>query len=140
MMFAALTSSQDSQIFSFMKNELITLSAKLLELHKELLTYQTKLVENEDGRKYNSFDLWNLTTQDPRFAWLRQLSGIIIQIDIAVSEKDKSKSVEPEFLFKSVQALFNAQDSDFAMNYQKALLADPTLTIYDVEVRKILKA
>lgn len=122
-----------------MKTDLNSLSAKLLELHKELLAYQAKLVEKEDGRPYSSFDLWNLSTQDVRFAWLRQLSGLIIQIDIALSEKDKSKSVEPEFLFKQVLALFHAQDSDFALHYQKALQADPKLTIYDVEVRKLLQ-
>ena len=122
-----------------MKNELSALSGKLLDLHKELIGYQAKLVENEDGRQYSSFDLWNLSTQDPRFAWLRQLSGLIIQIDIAVSEKDKSKSVEPEFLFKQVAALFHSQDSDFALNYQKALQADPKLTIFDVDVRKLLQ-
>ncbi len=118
----------------------MSLSAKLLELHKELLTYQSKLAEKEDSRNYNPYDLWNLSTQDPRFSWLRSLSKLIIEIDIAVSEKDKNKLVEPEFLFKAVKALFNAQDSEFALKYQAALLAQPYLTSYDVEIRRMLKS
>lgn len=122
-----------------MKKTLMTLSAKLLELHKELLTFQTQLVEEEDNQKYNSMDLWKLATSDPRFNWLRELSALIIQIDIAVSEKDESKAPTPESLIKKAEDLLSAQDSNFALNYQMALHTNPYLTIYDVEIRKMLK-
>jgi len=122
-----------------MKQTLSSLSAKFLELHKELLTYETKLVEAADGRRYAPMELWHLTTQDPRFAWLRALSSLIVEIDTAVSARDPSKAESPASLLRKAQDLFSAADSDFARNYQMALQANLPLRACDAEIRKMLE-
>lgn len=122
-----------------MKNSLQALSAKLLDIHKELLTIQSHVAEAEDQRKYTPYDLWHLSTQDARFQWLRALSGLIIEIDIAVAEKDPAKQVAPELLLKKVDDLFNGPHADFAKKYQAALLSFPALQPLDAEIQKILR-
>lgn len=137
--FIALDLVRKEPNIILMKSQLSILSSKLLELHKELLNFQTQLVEAADGRKYASFDLWNLTTQDPRFAWLRALSSLIVDIDTSVSAKDPAKAATPDSLLQRAKDLFNTTDSDFARNYSTALQANPYLTIYDVDIRKVLQ-
>lgn len=122
-----------------MKTTLSQLSAKFLELHKELLNYETKLVEAADGRRYAPMELWHLTTQDPRFAWLRALSILIVEIDTAVSARDPSKAESPDALFQKAKDLFESTNSDFAQNYQMVLQANPSLTTHELEIRRILK-
>lgn len=118
------------------KNGLHELSAKLKDLHKELLVFQTRIVREEDARKYGPYDLLHMAIHDLRFAWIRELSGLIAQIDIYTSEHEEGEPYDLNAVVKQVAALLGGSQSDFSLGYQAALRADPHLTMTEVEVKK----
>jgi hypothetical protein len=117
-------------------NELHALSAKLKDLHKELLVFQTQIVQEEDARKYGPYDLLHMAIHDVRFAWIRELSELITQIDVHTSEQEEGEPYNPNVVVKQVAALLGGSRSDFSLGYQAALRAEPHLTMTEVEVKK----
>src|SRR5688572_30229445 len=60
----------------------------LLALHKALLDHERIRYEQLRGRFESSGELLQLVLNDPWFAWLRPLSGLIVQIDEFVAEDE----------------------------------------------------
>lgn len=120
-----------------MKAELGDLSGKLKDLHKELLVFQARLVEQEDGRKYGPYDLLHLSIHDSRFAWIGELSGLITRIDAYAFDADVA---EPDLdsIVDEVEKLLGGTRGGFARSYQSARHAQPHLTVSEVEVKRAL--
>src|SRR5262245_16067911 len=52
----------------------------LLQLHKILIDWQRADYERVHGRRHTT-QLLNIIFNDPEFAWLRSMSGLIVRID-----------------------------------------------------------
>ncbi len=120
-----------------LKIELNLLNTELIRLHKGLLNYQTKRSEEQDGRKYNPYELLNMTFNDPRFQWFRKLSQLIARIDEMADSKNK-KPGDPVEILEEAAALLDGKYEEFVGHYSLALVADPTITISEVDVRKAM--
>jgi hypothetical protein len=65
----------------------------LLELHKTLIDWQRTDYERVRGRLQTT-QLLNVMFNDPEFAWLRSMSGLIVRIDEALEVKPPKSRFE----------------------------------------------
>ena len=65
---------------------LVELRRLLLHLHKTLIDWQRDDYERVNGRLQTT-QLLKVMFNDPAFAWLRTMSGLIVRIDEALDEK-----------------------------------------------------
>lgn len=73
---------------------LVELRKHLLELHKTLIDWQRTDYERVRGR-LQATQLLNVIFNDPEFAWLRSMSGLIVRIDEALEVKPR-REFDPE--------------------------------------------
>lgn len=119
-----------------MKLLLAHLGTTLLKLHRELLQYQAQLAAKEDQREYTAYDLLKLSINDPRFAWLRKYSDLIIQIDIITDDK-KNTPFDAHAIAASVKKAI-AIDQDQTEDFVRALKTESAFMLSLGLVRKAL--
>jgi len=66
----------------------------LLQLHKTLIDWQRADYERVRGRLQTT-QLLNVMFNDPEFAWLRSMSGLIVRIDEALEVKPPKEPSSP---------------------------------------------
>jgi hypothetical protein len=104
----------------------------LLGLHKILLEWERIRYEKVNGRIDDMFKLLHLTINDPAFAWLRELSALIVQLDERIDDKkDPLRSSEVKALRAEARALLSPSQTgtDFQRNYYWALQETPDIVI-----------
>lgn len=74
---------------------LIELRRLLLQLHKTLIDWQRTDYERLHGRLQTT-QLLQVIFNDPAFAWLRTMSGLIVRIDEALEAKPPDPPSRPE--------------------------------------------
>jgi hypothetical protein len=112
----------------------------LLDLHKALLDVERLRYERDNGRIESGMALLNLVTTGPAFAWLRQISALIVEIDEKLEAKDPLTSAGARELLDTVRALVSLRESDdeFHVNYQRAIQDDPDVVIQHVRLSQLL--
>lgn len=118
-----------------MKTLLKDLSSALLKFHRSLLGFQKDLAEKTDGRKYAPYELLNLSLNDPRFAWLRKFSELIVQIDTIVDDK-KDLPFDAAAIVHAVKKLVTLDESTDVIEMLAALKADSSIMIPLGQVRQ----
>lgn len=96
----------------------------LLKLHKTLLDNERDNYERERGRINSTNEYLNLVLNDEQFAWLRTMSGLIVQIDEAFDQKDPRMDEEAALLLGAqMRNLLNVnkEETAFAVKYKHAL-------------------
>jgi hypothetical protein len=73
---------------------LVELRRLLLQLHKTLIDWQRAEYESSHGRLQTT-QLLNVMFNDPEFAWLRSMSGLIVRIDEALEVKPPKPEMDP---------------------------------------------
>jgi len=100
----------------------------LLRLHKVLLTSERANYEHEIARIETPGEFLNLLLNDPWFAYLRELSGLVVQIDERIDDK-KSPPTDSDvshFLRRASALLVPAEfGRGFEQRYFEALQRDP---------------
>ena len=119
-----------------MKLLLAHLGTTLMKLHRELLQYQAQLASKEDQREYTTYDLLKLSINDPRFAWLRHYSNLIIQIDIITDDKKNTPYDAHAMASKVKKAI--AIDQNQSEEFIRALKTESAFMISLGLVRKAL--
>jgi|SRR5690242_10424799 hypothetical protein len=127
-----------------MADDLRTLNTRLLALHAVLLDIERRAWEETYGPT-NPVQLLRLLIDDPHFAWLRPLSGIIAQIDEALDPRAldprerTSKPPDTQSLFAATQTLLRSSaDPTFHAKYVDVLQRSPEAVIAHADVVKIL--
>lgn len=95
------------------------LHGRLLELHKLLLDATRADYEREHGRIPNPGAYLQLVIQHERFAWLRPLSGILVEID------DPELTPDASTARAKVERLFSAETPAFHGKYLDVLQVVP---------------
>jgi hypothetical protein len=126
---------------SLMIADLKAVRLSLLRLHKALLENEKSNYENLRGRIVAIGEYYNLVLNHEQFAWLRALSGLIVEIDEATDAKveplDEEKIIA---LARAIEKLTNAPESeDFGAKYQAALQASPDAMFEHIKVLKGLE-
>jgi hypothetical protein len=119
-----------------LRKEFNQLISNLIALHKGLLDYQVKHRQEQDGKKYNPYEMLDKAMKDPRFQWLRGLSLLISQMEEEMSLRNKTKPLDPSPSLNSVVELLDGKNKEFVGHYSLALVAEPRIAISEVDVRK----
>ena len=111
----------------------------LLKLHKSMLDLERALYEGIHG-ELNAAEFLNLLLEDEDFAWLRQFSMLIVEIDEMF---DLKKDVTDEMIdanLKKVKELVEMKEDDeyFRAKYQFALQRDSDAASLHSELRTLL--
>lgn len=112
----------------------------LLRLHKVLLESEKALYERDIARIPNTGTYLDLVMNDPWFAWLRELSGMIVLIDEAIAaEKPPTTEEADGFIAKARALLVPAETGEgFAKQYFALLQRDPNVVISHSEMMKVV--
>lgn len=113
----------------------------LLSLHKTLLDWERIRHEKANGRIEDLMTLLTLTINDPAFAWLRELSALIVQIDERMEDnKIPLTSADVKLLRAEVRELLSPSQTgdDFQRNYYWALQETPDIVVAHSAMLKLL--
>jgi trans-aconitate methyltransferase len=89
------------------RQPLEALSRRLLDFHKALLDWERANYETENGRIASPGEFLGLVLDHAQFAWLRQLSGLIVEIDEATAPRSKAPADLAEALLEQTRILLN---------------------------------
>jgi len=116
------------------------LRTRMLHLHKILLEMERADFERVSGR-LTSGELLQLVINHPQFAWLRQISALVVQIDETLDADEPVTLEEVESLLGQTRSLFTSSaDKTFREKYQAALQRSPEAVMAHSEVTTLLRA
>lgn len=92
----------------------------LLHLHKTLIDWQRTDYERLNGRLQTT-QLLQVIFDDPSFAWLRTMSGLIVRIDEALEVKPPEMSETGPLVAQARGLVAPEAGTPYAMRYHAAL-------------------
>ena len=111
----------------------------LLQLHKTLIDWQRAEYEQSRGRLQTT-QLMNVIFNDPEFAWLRSMSGLIVRIDETLEAKEPESVSESGPLVAQARELVAPEaGSPYAQRYHAALQELPDAVLAHRDLVTLLK-
>jgi hypothetical protein len=112
----------------------------LLRLHKTLLDFEREGYERDRGTIGNSYQFLQLVMNDPWFAWLRQLSELIVEMDELLPAKDAPSENTGVALIRQAGMLLTpaASGSEFQRKYFAAMQQSPEVVLAHSEFAAVL--
>lgn len=122
---------------------LVELRRLLLQLHKTLIDWQRAEYEGTHGRLQTT-QLLNVMFNDPEFAWLRLMSGLIVRIDEALDTRPRPGEARPEMetgpLVATARDLVSPEaGTPYAQRYHAALQELPDAVLAHRDLVTLLK-
>ncbi len=116
------------------------LSTLLLEQHKRLLDREKEAWERVNGPVGTPGRFLGLVLNDPHFAWLRQISTLVVEIDEALARRSKADQPMAEALLAQTRDLMKPreQGSDFQQRYYAAIQESPDIVILQCKMESLL--
>jgi hypothetical protein len=115
------------------------LRTRMLHLHKILLEMERADFERVSGR-LTSGELLQLVINHAQFAWLRQISALVVQIDETLDAKEPATPDDIQNVLRQARSLFNASaDKIFREKYEAALQRSPEAVMAHSQVTKLLR-
>jgi len=110
---------------------LTELRRTLLKHHKTLLDSERERYDHDVARIKSSGQLLNLVLHDPFFAWLHELSELIVLIDETLDAKEPATAADAARLLAQARALLMPAESGngFRGQYFESLQRDPDVVI-----------
>lgn len=114
----------------------------LLQLHKILLDSERAIYERDVQRIHSPGQMLGLLMDDPWFAWLRDLSRFVVQIDERLDEEEPATNAEAaQFLSKARELLRPSEDGQgFEKRYFEALQRDPNVVLAHAATTRLIAA
>src|SRR6266496_2677990 len=121
---------------------LTTLRNGLLHLHKVVLDSERGTYEREIARIRSAGHFLELVMHDPWFAWLHELSQLIVLIDETLDADEPLSMEDADRLRKQSRRLLipDEQGRGFAKQYFEALQRDPAVVVAHGEMMKVFAA
>jgi catechol 2,3-dioxygenase len=123
------------------RGRLNDLRTRLLALHKALLEDAKSQYEMDRGRVSGPGALLQLVIGDPWFAWLHQISEIIVRIDeMTVADSTNTEADARALIDQIDRLLVPAENGDtFSRRYFDAIQRQPAVVLAHGDVRRVLK-
>jgi len=134
---------ESNPAFIHAQAELKSVREILLSLHKALLDSERTSYELIHGKIGSSSEFLQLLISDPRFAWLRPVTTLIVQIDEALAAKNPPReSREFEQLIQDTRALLSPsrETNDFWGRYFGAVQRDPGVAVLHEQMERQLSS
>lgn len=112
----------------------------LLALHKTLLDSEQASYERDVARVDSRSELLRLVLYDPWFAWLHELSQLVVMIDETLDADEPPEGPEADrFVAQALELLApNETGRGFARKYFEALQRDPDVVIAHAKTRRLV--
>lgn len=110
----------------------------LLHLHKTLIDWQRDDYERLNGRLQTT-QLLQVIFDDPAFAWLRTMSGLIVRIDEALEEKPPDVSETGPLVAQARELVAPEAGTPYALRYHAALQELPEAVLAHRDLVTLLK-
>lgn len=132
--------SPENEITEKTREQLVNVRTVLLRMHKTLLDYEREAYEREHEKIANSYQLLNLVMSDPWFAWLRQLSELIVEMDELLAAKDAPQENTRLALIRQAELLLTPAEagSEFQGKYFAAMQQSPEVVLAHSEFARVL--
>jgi len=135
------TSPHGTPMDAATREKLVELRTRLLDLHKALLDDARSAYEMDRGRIASSGALLQLVIHDPWFAWLHQLSELVVRIDEMTSGDAKAPQSDARALLDQVDRLLLPSETGdtFGRRYFEAIQRQPAVVLAHGAVKKLLR-
>jgi len=112
----------------------------LLHLHKTLLERERDEYERGHGKIGNSYEYLNLVMHNPSFAWLRNLSELIVQIDEALDGRETASETTANALMQQARLLLTPNEAgpEFQRKYYASVQESPEVVLAHAEFARLL--
>ncbi len=113
------------------RGRLTQLRNALLALHKTLLDSEAALYEREVARLTSRHQLLGLVLHDPWFAWLHELSELVVFIDEMLEAEEPPTPADASRLIGQARELLSPAEygEGFGKHYYLALQRDPAVVL-----------
>lgn len=132
--------TSENEIMERTRRQLVNVRTVLLRLHKTLLEFEREAYEREQGRVSNSYAFLQLVMNDPWFAWLRQLSELIVEMDELLAAREAPSESTALALLEQSRILLTPGESgtEFQRKYFTAMQQSPEVVVAHSEFAKVL--
>jgi hypothetical protein len=122
------------------RQQLVSVRQTLLPLHKTLLEFERLAYEREQGKISNSYAFLQLVMSDPWFAWLRQLSELIVEMDELLASREPVNESTALALIEQSRLLLTPNESgpEFQRKYFVAMQQSPEVVLAHAEFARVL--
>jgi hypothetical protein len=122
------------------RQRLTDLRNGLLHLHKTLLDSESAIYDHDIARITSKGQLLNLVLHDPYFAWLHELSELVVLIDEILDAKEAATPADGGRMLAQARELLPpaAATGNFRKHYLEALQRDPNVVLAHAEAMKML--
>ena len=112
----------------------------LLHLHKTLLDDEREAYERVHDRIENSYEVLRLVMHDPWFAWLHDLSELIVRIDESLDAKEPPSAADVAGVMRQARELTTPDENggEFQQKYFRALQRSPDAVLAHAETTTII--
>jgi hypothetical protein len=119
---------------------LTAIRAPLIELHRTLLQSERRLYEIAHGR-VTPGELLTLALKDQQFAWLHQLSAVIVRVDELVAGDAPLSEADVSSVVTELRALLtpSATGTWLEQRYDRAIQNDPAVLLAHRGVMSVLR-
>ena len=113
----------------------------LLEQHKLLLDRERAEYEKTNGPIAGPGQLLGLVINDPHFAWLKQISTLVVEIDEALSRRSTAGQPEADALVTQAREIMRPREhgTDFQVSYYHAVQESPDVVILQCRIERLLE-
>lgn len=114
----------------------------LLHLHRTLLESERGCYERDIARIGSRQQLLDLVLHDPWFAWLHELSELVVLIDETLEADPPATAADGARLVAQARALLSPLEDSagFEKHYYQALQRDPDVVLAHGATMKLLRA
>jgi hypothetical protein len=116
----------------------------LLRLHKTLLDSERRVYERDMRRIGSSQEFLSLVMNDPWFAWLRELSRLIVLIDETLAQREEPEDIlaRADRLIGQARSLVAPAElgAGFQKQYYESMQRDPEVVLAHSSIRKVFEA
>ncbi len=122
------------------QQRLTDLRNALLALHKTLLDSESATYDRDIARIHSKNELLRLVLDDPWFAWLHELSELVVLIDETLDGDEPLNGLDADRFVAQARELLtpNETGQGFAKRYFEALQRDPDVVLAHAKTRKLV--
>ena len=119
---------------------LVRLRSLLLQQHKLLLDRERAAYEKTSGAIAGPGPFLALALNDPNFAWLKQISTLVIEIDEALSRRSRAGQADADAIVAQARDMMKPrpQGTDFQVRYHQAIQDSPDIVILQCRLEQLL--
>jgi hypothetical protein len=130
----------ENEITEKTRQQLVGVRTALLALHKTLLNFEREAYERMEGKIGNSYQFLQLVMSDPWFAWLRQLSELIVEMDELLAAREPASESTALALMEQSRILLTPAESgsEFQRKYFAAMQQSPEVVVAHSEFARVL--